>query len=129
MKLTKVQIDHIRSRLSRAAEVKKSAAKQLLGAKPSMPDFEAKIAEIRAGRAVLLPDSKLTNYTDVDDAFTYPVLDRRAKQDKAAVDAYDRKVASIDAKFDANVESIMDTVLLGGDADEALRLVESFVAG
>jgi hypothetical protein len=129
MKLNKMQLDHARTRLTAAANAKTEAlsAKQL-GPKPDVPSlgFKDKIALIRSGVAKLLPDVQLNSYTDIDDAYEYPGFTKEKAKADERVKVWEAKRSAIAAKVNAEKAHVEDQLILSGDADQALSLLEAF---
>lgn len=130
MKLTKQQIGYVTARIESLASqrVAKETTRQA-GAEPVKPvlKFEEKYELIRTGKAKLKPFSKLSKYTNLEDAYEYPTFERSVSAYETVIKRRADIEAKVKAKVDAEKQTLIDRVMLG-DADEALDALKAFEA-
>ncbi|MBR8460757.1 hypothetical protein KDW07_26820 [Burkholderia dolosa] len=126
MKLTIQQRGYMTERLSAIAKRridKDTTAK--LGPKPEIPKltFKDKYELIRTGKAKLKPYSEISSYTDLVDAYSYPV--DKVDVARRALAAWEAKAEKIAAAINAEKQRIVDQLMLG-DATAALAALDKF---
>lgn len=125
MKLTNRQIDHITARIECACN--EACAKELKALGPEVEEPELteaqKRAQIENGTAKL--KKNVTRYMHVWDAFIF-------EHDKKKVEAHrawTRKSDAVRNKWHLKRQALIDKLLLSGNADEALKLLQDVDAG
>lgn len=125
MKLTNRQIDHITCRIEAACNEACLKEHKALGTPVKEPELtEAqKRAQIETGVAKLKKD--VARYTYVWDAFIFEHDEKKIEAHRAWV----RKSGAINAKWNLKKQNLIDKLLLSGNADEALKLLQDVDAG
>jgi len=106
------------ARVSSILNKKGSELKARFTTKGKSLTFVEKCRLIRNGGAELLPDSQLSTWTDLKDAFLWG---QHEIQDHFDQSAYDSAIEP----FQAEATRIQDQLMLG-DAEEALKLIQAF---
>ena len=123
-RLTKIQIDHLSMRITEAIGKLIKRETEVLGPRPVLNalTFEQQVDFIRRGKATLKPNDCLNHYTDLNDAYTYPMTPER-KRLKAAQKAWDTKAEVIAEKYRREQDRMIDEAVLG-DSDTALHMLQ-----
>lgn len=127
MKLTRAQQDYA---IERVNQIVNDKLNQIMGEQPphkvgkSWSDKQ-KYDAIKDGRAVLKPRN-LIHYDQWQEAFTYPELEAANKDLNKERDAWSAKRQVEYKKLNKAAQKVRDKIMLAGDADAALALLEAF---
>lgn len=122
-----VQRRYATDRVNQIAKLHSIAIKEDCDSKKrELPDRDEKCRMIREGKAILLPDRVRTNnrynVPDIIEVHEFPaevaILAHNEEVDKS----YQQRVAALNTQ----ARAISDQIMLGNDADEALRLITEF---
>lgn len=135
MKLTKAQSDHIEKRIDEKLQrMERELTKQAWSKLPDKPDDSkyTKYKLIKAGKAKLkeFGESDFNRYSEPDltVAYTYPGLDAEVKKFEATKAAATEKVNVAMAAKKKEANKLLDQIMLAGDAEGALALLEKFMS-
>ncbi len=131
MKLTSTQIKYAKERIDQVARKRIDTAIAALGAKPERSGFSFadQYKCIAAGKAKLKPLDKVSSYTDLNDAYTYPEREKEVAVHDKRMEVYDHAVENAEKKVLEQKTKLVDQLMLGVDADKVLSLIEKFAAG
>lgn len=130
MKLNKAQIEYAFQRINEAVS-RKVAAKIGEAPQQKIPEmsFDDKYAAIASGdpkRAKLKSRGEVSEYTDLDDAYTYPAHEVKVAAAHKPMEEWSKKKQAAQKTVAAQAQKIKDKIMLSGDADAALALIDRF---
>lgn len=129
-KLTSAQQTYLADRLNLIYDkrVKRVLAKLVEPAKVPSMKFEEQYRQIVSGKAKLKPRSVLTHYTDLNEAYIYPVHAAKVKQAEKQERAYKEAKSKLILPLNKLRQKITDRIMLA-DQEEAIRMLEAFEKG
>ena len=128
MKLTKQQIDYAFERIDGIVKERVNKKAPPAPERPAALKLADKYALVAAGKAVLRPLKDLSQYTDFVDAYDFPEHSKAAKAYDKALEEHVRKVENIRKAEEKKAQKVKDKIMLSGDAEAALKLIEAYAA-
>lgn len=129
MKLNSKQIDHLLNRIQSIGNAKRATQIKALGELVKNPEGAMtsgeKYAQIASGKAALKPFEQCKRYhgfKNLDECFTFAI----SPLERAKFKEYEDAVERINNAVKATSQEIIDKLMLSGDADEALKLLQEF---
>ena len=122
-RLTKIQIEHLSTRIDTLLGDIAAKRKAAIGPAPSLLEytFEEKLDLIRKKKATLKSD--VSQHTYLQYCFDYPVSAKQLRA-RAMRKAWDTKIAAVDAFVRAEKTRLLDNAILG-DSETALQAVQA----
>ena len=122
-RLTKIQIEHLSTRIDTLLGDIAAKRKAAIGPAPSLLEyaFEEKLDLIRKKKATLKKD--VSQHTYLQYGFDYPVSAKQLRA-RAMRKAWDAKIAAVDNFVRAEKTRLLDIAILG-DSETALQAVQA----
>lgn len=124
--INSIQLKHLRHRLDQATTARINRLAAPLGERPknSLTDTQ-KVDLIYEGKVKLKPRNKIDpNYTDLADAYEFPIEKEMAKD----AEIWSNKYEKIVSRVNKDKEKLLDKMILG-DAEAALKMFTDFESG
>ena len=126
--LTVSQLNYSLARLNEISKalIEKRSAKLPAEVEAPKLKFDQQYALIAAGKAKLKPRARISGYTNIEDAFTYPTHERALAKHTKVSQARAAAVERITAAVKAEAQAVADKLALAQDGSAALALLEGF---
>lgn len=115
------QVNHLKKRIEDIFREKTNLIKDFYKKVPNGLDFNEKYKAIVKGEAKLKSRDELDSYTDLKDAYVFPI----DKLISIANKENDQFYTKIYQELSSKKNSILDEIILG-DAQEALKMIREF---
>lgn len=128
MKLTKQQIEYAFTRIENIVTDRVNKKATSAPVPPGALKLADKYALVVAGKAVLRPLKDLNHYTGFVDAYDFPEHAKAVKAYEKANEEHLKKLVALRLAEEKKARKVKDKIMLSGDAEAALKLIEAYAA-